>query len=524
MTGFFAGPEEFGRYSKYCEALHLELSLGEERIVRELMRLAGQCAARPVLFPTSDYYTAFLARHRERLSGHFSFHWVDEATLSGVVDKARMNGICREAGVRVPRTHVVGLDEDLAALARTLPFPCLVKPSRSFDNAFPARRKNFVAGSPEDFLAFYRAHPRLKGETVCQEIIEGGDENVFQCTVLMRRSGEVGAAFGARKLRQYRPGYGVMCFGRSEENEVVKEQALRLLNHLRYRGLASLEFKYRASDGRYYFIEMNPRLPWYSALCADAGVNLPQLAYLELTDDRPARALPSRQRNGVHWICFKLDLGWFLLSRDAGHARLSFHIEPGASQSSYADLRQFLVHELLPVATPAGTHPAAGGDHELGAGLGETLHVDLVGAGLVREVSDPPAVGGELAEVLVELRLQIREGFAIPLQRQHPEVETGLGVLERVEEEAAVGRQGGNAWIDVGSGSAPHLSQRERRRGRSCGSRTQSRERFLRCGCNFRVRAGRQTPVDFDGGLRLALRLLQLHRGAQLDLRARLCR
>jgi predicted ATP-grasp superfamily ATP-dependent carboligase len=335
-AGFYSRPEEFGRYSRYCEAHPLPPSLDEERMLGALIERGGRSGGHPVLFATSDYHAFFLARHGERLSGHFNFHWADEASLSRILDKARMSGLCREAGVLAPRTHAVGPEEDPAELARRLAFPCLIKPTRTFANAFPARRKNFVAGSPAEFVAFYAAHPGLKGETVCQEIIEGGDEDIFQCTVLMGRSGEAGAVFCARKLHQYRPGYGVMCFGRSEENEFLAAQSLRLLRCLGYRGLASLEFKYRAGEDRYYFIEMNPRLPWYNALCADAGVNLPYLAYLDLAESRPARAVAARQRNGVHWISFKLDLGWFLQSRLAGRARFFSWLRSLARARSYA--------------------------------------------------------------------------------------------------------------------------------------------------------------------------------------------
>ena len=127
-----------------------------------------------------------------------------------------------------------------------------------------------------------------------------------------------------------------MCFGRSEENEIVATQALRLLSALQYRGVASLEFKRRAQDGRYYFIEMNPRLPWYNALFFDAGVNLPYLTYLDLTGGPRSNRIIPRQRDGVHWISFKLNLGWLLLTPGKGPARLLSWLRSVARARSYA--------------------------------------------------------------------------------------------------------------------------------------------------------------------------------------------
>ncbi|HKA39377.1 MAG TPA: polysaccharide deacetylase family protein [Burkholderiales bacterium] len=321
-VGFATRPEDFGRCSRYCETQALPDSLDDRQTVRALIERARNGAGKPVLFPTSDRHTSILARHREALAPHFHFHWVEEEALRHIVDKARMSRVCGNAGVLTPRTHVVGLDEDLAGPAEGLSFPCLIKPNRSFDTPFPADIKNVIVRSPAEFLALYREHPELRGATICQEIIEGGDDAIFQCTALIRASGEVGALFCARKLHQFRPGYGVMCFGRSEENDAVAALTLRLLRALQYRGLASLEFKRRARDGRYYFIEMNPRLPWYNSLFLAGGVNLPYLAYRDLAGGpRPQPAVP-RQRDGIHWISFKLNLGWLLLSPGKARARL----------------------------------------------------------------------------------------------------------------------------------------------------------------------------------------------------------
>jgi len=129
---------------------------------------------------------------------------------------------------------------------------------------------------------------------------------------------------------------------------LLLDQDRRLWDRLLIRrGLASLEFKYRAADGRYYFIEMNPRLPWYNALCADAGVNLPYLAYLDLAGSQRTQPVCARQRDGVHWLSFKLDLGWFLQSRAAGGARFLSWLRSMSRARSYAwfnwrDPRPFL--------------------------------------------------------------------------------------------------------------------------------------------------------------------------------------
>ena len=314
IVGVHSRAKAFGRFSRYCENYYLDPAIEkEEEICENLIKYSLRFDDKPVLFATSDQYALLLAKQKEKLANHFLFHWVGADYLSRIIDKSEMSRLCQDAGILIPKTHIPRPEEDLAACAREFPFPCIVKPVRNFATHFPRGMKNFVARSPKELLNFYNGNAGLRDETIWQEVIEGGDENIFQCTALIRASGEIGMTFCARKIRQYVPGYGSMCFGRSEWNEQVVRKASQLLGLLGHRGFASLEFKYQPKDDSFYFIEMNPRLPWYSGLFADAGVNLPCLGYLDLTQQTEFPIL--KQRDGIYWISFKRDLRWFVRTR-----------------------------------------------------------------------------------------------------------------------------------------------------------------------------------------------------------------
>ena len=316
VEGVFTSATEFGRLSRYCRRSRLvRRDGGGNGLLSALLELAPGFAQPPVLFATDDEHTLLLARHRGELAGRYLFHWVPADQLARIVSKPAMGDLCQEAGVLAPVTFHPQAGDDLTVAAAKFPFPCLIKPIRSFDTAFPHGMKNVVVDSPETLERFYERHPGLVDTTIWQEIVPGGDDSIFQCTTLVGQSGAIGPVFCARKIHQYPPGYGVMCFGRSEENETVAGEALKLLRHLGYRGLASLEFKHQVRDGRYYFIEMNPRLPWYNALFTDAGVNLPYVAYRDLTDPDGPRPPAATQRDGVYWVSLKEDLGWLVRTR-----------------------------------------------------------------------------------------------------------------------------------------------------------------------------------------------------------------
>jgi predicted ATP-grasp superfamily ATP-dependent carboligase len=312
--GIYNDPLHSGRFSRHCKAVYLDPSLAEPELCQTLIRWSRNLDHKPVLFATTDRFALLLARQREVLSPHFAFHWVCAESLSRIIDKARMSQLCLEAGILSPKTHITQPGEDLAASVKDFSFPCLIKPIRSFQTGFPYER-NFWAESPAALLEFYRQNPALLGLTIWQEIIEGEDDEVFQCTTFIRKSGEFGPLFLIRKIHQFPPGFGSMCFGRSEENDCVARDAVSLLHLLDHRGFASLEFKRRPRDGGYYFIEMNPRLPWYNALFRDAGINLPFLAYLDLSERSQFELATTKQKNDVYWITLERDFKWFLQKR-----------------------------------------------------------------------------------------------------------------------------------------------------------------------------------------------------------------
>jgi len=305
IAGLWRETDEHARHSRLCRPVRLRTG-DDAEVVEAIQRLAAG-GSQPVLFATSDRYASLLAGHSEALAPVARFHWVSSAELEGVVDKDRIRDVCTRVGLPMPRTHVPERG-NLASDAAGFTYPCIVKPLDSFRTALPGAAKNLVCRSPDEVEALYRSTPALVGRTLWQEIIEGDDDDIYQGTVLAARPGEVVAAACVRKIRQYPPGFGITSFGRTEWRDEVVGPTTRLVAALRWTGLASVEFKRRRSDGRFYFIEMNPRLPWYNMLFTDAAVNLPYLTWRALKGDVPAAP---RQRDGVNWLSLELDIGGY---------------------------------------------------------------------------------------------------------------------------------------------------------------------------------------------------------------------
>ncbi|MGZ4841949.1 MAG: carboxylate--amine ligase [Candidatus Angelobacter sp.] len=337
----------------------------EDVLCRLMLEWGARFARKPVLFATSDWFARFLSNRQDELKERFLFHWVPPDLFTTIVDKGSMVRFCERTGIKVPRTHITRAEDDMAQVARDFVYPSLIKPIHRYTAGFPVESaKVLVAQNAREAQDFFAKYPQMKGATLMQELIEGGDDHVFQYTALVNTQGEISAYSTVRKLRQYPAGYGSMCYGKTEWNEALALAGRKLILALGYRGLGSLEFKYRHKDGGYYFIEMNTRLPWYNGIFADAGVNLPYLAYLDLASGlsghNAAGYAPPQQRDGTTWLGYHNYAGWFRETKPQHPISRSTFLGHVARAKSYgwwnaADPKPFLASGVLAARRLAGS-------------------------------------------------------------------------------------------------------------------------------------------------------------------------
>ncbi len=340
--------KDFLRFSRYCLGCHTfpndphqqrtyadDIIPNEQELYELLVKWGKVFDTKPVLFATSDWFARFLCNCRKELESSFLFHWVPKDVFTTITDKGQIAEFCEKAGLHVPRTLVTRVEHDASWIANEASYPCLVKPVHRQTVQFPIAAKVFVAQNVNDLKSFFQTNPQLKGATLVQELIEGGDEQIFQCTALVKHSGATVHAT-VRKLHQYPLRYGTMCYGQTERNEELLAESMKLLRALGYRGLGSLEFKYRVSDNSYYFIEMNTRLPWYNGIFDDAGVNLAYLAYLDLIGEPDESVLQSTQQRDVAWTSFRKYSAWYEETQKERSSNLWNWIKSIASARSFA--------------------------------------------------------------------------------------------------------------------------------------------------------------------------------------------
>jgi len=235
-----------------------------------------------VVFPTHDPPLNALARNREQLPG-FLFPFPSWDLLEAIQDKRHQLEAALAAGVDVPETRYPGTAAEARAAAEEIGFPVLVKPRHP--DGFKRRfgKQAFRLESAAEIDRAY-ADAEQFGPMV-QELIPGGDVELYSLGSYLTEAGEPLGLFCGRKLVQIPPGIGTCRVGEALWVQDVVDAGLRLLRELRFHGISQVELKRDPRDGRFKLMEVNARLWQWHGLASACGVDLPVIAYRDLTGE-----------------------------------------------------------------------------------------------------------------------------------------------------------------------------------------------------------------------------------------------
>jgi predicted ATP-grasp superfamily ATP-dependent carboligase len=287
-----------------------------------------------VIVPVTDVTTCEVASSRSELAPSVSTAPPIDA-FELVTDKAALLRRAAACGIPIPRTHYVDGLVGLQAVVGSIQYPAVIKPTRSrirSDAGWSAAIVQY-AHSEAELWHLYRTTAHLATHrSLIQERIVGPGLGIF----VLCEHGHVLTAFAHRRLRERPPsgGTSVLCESVAVD-PVLLAQASRLLEPLRWHGVAMLEYKQDHRSGRSFLMEVNGRFWGSLQLAVDAGVDFPYLACQVALGQRPV--LPPSYNIGVRsrWLLGDLDHLFLRLCR-------SDRDLPGGAPSRLRTLADFL--------------------------------------------------------------------------------------------------------------------------------------------------------------------------------------
>ncbi len=305
VLGLDPNPRSIGLCSRFAAGMLCpDPKEDEEAFLAFLEWLGPRLPDRAVLFPTHDEYIWPLSRHAERLQPWYIVPFSRWDAMERLYDKRAQMEAAVRAGVDMPRTVYVDSIADLERGADEIGFPAIFKPIESL--AFKTRfQKHVLEIQSRDELEAVYARADDCGTLMLQEVIPGGDEELWTYGSYFDEQSRPLAEFTGHKLRQHPVRFGHCRMAVSRWDDEVAQAGERLLRELRYWGVSQTEFKRDPRDGRYCLMEVNARHWMWHSLAAACGVNLSLAAYRDAIG-RPFVA--GRQVDGRKWVVAVTDV------------------------------------------------------------------------------------------------------------------------------------------------------------------------------------------------------------------------
>jgi len=309
----------YGNFTRYAKLQSCPDSREQpEALLAFLLRLSEKLGGDAIIFPTRDDDVLFLDRYREQLQGRFIMTLPDTPALEACLDKWETYRSTALAGIPTPRCWIVADRQDLLRIAPELKFPCVLKPvsahhwrkGRNWEMV--GSRKAIPIFSQEELRAEYETIGRAESRALLQELVPGGDDCLWIAACYLDRHSRFVAGFTAQKLIQVPEGFGTGCIVQTADCPDLMASAVRVLQQMRFSGIAEVEFKRDSLTKEYKLIEVNPR-PWdQHRLGKVCGVDLIHTAYC----DCAGLAIPpvQAQRTGQKWIAEDVFFWLFLRS------------------------------------------------------------------------------------------------------------------------------------------------------------------------------------------------------------------
>jgi predicted ATP-grasp superfamily ATP-dependent carboligase len=277
-----------------------------------------------VLFPTRDELVATLSRHKSALSEVFRVPTPDWDAIQWVWNKRNTYRLAWELNIPIPETWFPDTLADMDEI--TTPFPLALKPGVKENFFYATKAKAWRANTRIQLRQlFTRARELTRpGEILVQDLIPGNGKNQFAYCAFFKDGKAVGSIVSQR-LRQHPREFGrASTYVETVDLPVLESLAERFLRAINYYGLVEVEFKLDPRDQQYKLLDVNARTWGYHTLGPSAGVDFPEMLYLDQLGRTPE---PSRGKPGLSWIRLLTDIPTGILEVSGRHLRLRDYLE-----------------------------------------------------------------------------------------------------------------------------------------------------------------------------------------------------
>jgi predicted ATP-grasp superfamily ATP-dependent carboligase len=249
-----------------------------------------------VYLPTAED-TYVVSRHLERLKaiGPTAIPVAPFHTIKRLHKKNEVTALAASLGIPTPATIMPSNSGDIRAFCAQYGAPVVLKriSSSGARGVFylDARDVRDLNGAAPDGA-------QLGSDFMLQQYVPGTGYGV---SMLFNR-GRLRASFTHRRLREKTATGGISTIRVGVVQRELEEYARRLLESVKFHGVAMVEFKHDERTGKSWLIEVNPRFWGSLGLAIQSGVDFPNLLYRMALDGDVEPVTTYRTGLVVRWL------------------------------------------------------------------------------------------------------------------------------------------------------------------------------------------------------------------------------
>lgn len=218
-----------------------------------------------LLIPTDDNYVSILSHNKKKLEEYYRVSVDEWDVIEKCYNKRLTYKIVHDLDVDMPKTYFPDSVEDLENV--DVDYPCIIKPAVMHKLYSQIKKKVLVCNDKSNLISNYKKILTYipADEIIVQEIIPGDSNNQYSACFFFDRNKPF-VSLLARRKRQYPIDFGsCTSFAETIKDTNLLESAKKILTKINYWGICEVEFKKDERDGRYKFLEINPRTwKWHS--------------------------------------------------------------------------------------------------------------------------------------------------------------------------------------------------------------------------------------------------------------------
>tara|TARA_R110002073_G_scaffold293755_1_gene459381 strand:- start:56 stop:1864 length:1809 start_codon:yes stop_codon:yes gene_type:complete len=222
-----------------------------------------------MIIPTGDGAMTAVAQHYETLTNLVHVGSPPPPIMEQVLDKRLTLTAAQKCGVPIATSRTVEASSEIGKLIKGLRFPLIAKPAeRKGANTY--RIKYFITA--EDLFQSITEDTEWLHGGLLQEYIPGVGKGIG---VLMHE-GKPLTMFQHRRIKEFPYTGGVSVMAEAEAvDPVLGDLAIKLLQEIKWQGIAMVEYRYNPSNNNFALMEINGRYWGSLFLSAQAGIDFP---------------------------------------------------------------------------------------------------------------------------------------------------------------------------------------------------------------------------------------------------------